>query len=184
MPLSIKAPEFLPAAAPATRADIKREFHQIEASTAQKIINFVLNFFSATTFHFYQNHRLNEALKNGDIDKAANAIAWGASVDLEGRDIAEILERGQTDSVNFLIAQVGPDENDEKEIPSHLEGLPLSLISVRDDSQWGAEANQAMLKLIPYSAFPKTMMEQRMLPDELFGFEIPFNVRVLAPHQS
>lgn len=184
MSLAIKAPISLPAAAPATRADVKREFHQIEVSTAQKIINFVLNFFSATTFHFYQNHRLIEALKNGDVDKAANAIAWGASIDLEGRDIVPLLQRGQTDSMKFLIAQVGPDEDDVKEKPSHLEGLPLSLISIRDDSQWGAEANQAMLKLIPYAAFPKTMMEQRMLPDELFGFEIPFLVRVLAPHQS
>lgn len=175
---------FLPAQAPATRADIKKDFHEVELSTAEKIGNFVLNLLTLTAFHYFQNYRFEKALKNGDIDTAINALSWGASANLAGRDIVHLLSTGQTDAVKFLIAQTGPEENDVKEKPSNLEGLPLSLISVRDDAVWGAEANQTMLKLIPYAAFPKTTMEQRMLPDDLFGFEIPYLVRVLAPHQS
>ena len=112
---------FLPAQAPATRADIKKEFHQVELSTAEKVANFVLNVLSLTAFHYIQNYRFEKALKNGDIDTAANALSWGASPDLEGRIIVQLLASGQTDAVKFLIAQEGPDENDAKEKPSALE---------------------------------------------------------------
>jgi len=88
-----------------------RSYQKVETTGWESVRNALLIIFTLGIYLAAQNYRFKTALINGDLEKSAKAIQWGADPTgcMNPKDIQKLIDAGQTESMKFVDVQMEYD---------------------------------------------------------------------------
>jgi len=88
-----------------------RSYQKVETTGWESVRNALLIIFTLGIYLAAQNYRFKTALINGDLEKSAKAIQWGAYPTgcMNPKDIQKLIDAGQTESLKFVDVQMNYD---------------------------------------------------------------------------